>query len=65
MAEGVVVDLAPVALDKGTYQKEQRRLRLVEIRDQHLDDFVVIARGNDDLGAGMQDLQVVGIHPRE
>ena len=63
MAEGVVVDLAPVALDEGTHKQEQRGLRLVEVRHQHLDDLIVIARGDDDLGAAVEDLQVAGIHP--
>ena len=64
MAEGIVVDLAPVALDEGTHKQEQRGLRLVEVRHQHLHYLVVIAWSDDDLGAAVEHWQVVGIHPR-
>ena len=63
MSEGIVVDLMPIALDKGADQQQQRRLGLVEIGHQHLDNLVVIAWGNDDLSTAMEHLHGSGIHP--
>ena len=63
VSEGVVVDLVPVALDEGADEKEQRGLGLVEVGYQHLYDLVVVAGGDDDLGATMQYLQTMSIHP--
>ena len=63
MSEGVVVDLMPVAFDKGTHEEEQSGLGLVEVGDQHLHNLVVIAWGDDNLGAGMKHVEVVGVHP--
>ena len=61
--EGVVVDLMPVALYKGTHKEQERGLRLVEIGDEHLHNLVVVAWGNDNLGAAVEDVQLVGVHP--
>ena len=65
MTQGIVVNLVPVALDKGTHQEQQRRLRLMEIGDQHLYYLVVIAWGNDNLRTAMQRLQPVTVEPVE
>ena len=63
MSEGVVVDLMPVAFDKGAHEEKQRGLGLVEVGDQHLHNLVVIAWSDDNLGAGVEDVEVVGVHP--
>ena len=53
----------PVAFDKGTHQQQQRGLRLMEVRDEHLHDVIVVARGDDDLGAAVEDSEGTGVHP--
>ena len=61
--QSVVIDLAPVATHKGTHEEQERGLGLVEVRDKHTDDFVVVAWADDDLGAGVEDFEMMGIHP--
>jgi hypothetical protein len=56
MSQGVVVDFMPVAMNESTHQKQECRLRLMEIGDEHLYYFVVIAWSDDDLGAGVENL---------
>ena len=56
MSKGVVVDLMPVTAYKSAHQQEECRLRLMEVGDEHLYYLIVIARGDDDLGAGVEDL---------
>ena len=63
MSEGVIVDLMPVAMNKGADEQQQRRLRLVEVRDEHADDLIVVARTDNDLRTGMKDFEVMGVHP--
>ena len=63
MSKGVVVDLMPVAMNKSTHQEEERGLRLMEVGDEHLYYLIVIAWGDDNLSAGVEDLQVMCIHP--
>ena len=55
MTQRIIVDLMPIAFDKGTHQQQQRGLRLVEVRDEHLHDMIVVARGDDDLSAAVED----------
>ena len=53
----------PVAFYKGAYQQQQRGLRLMEVRDKHLHDMIVVAWGDDDLGAAVEHGKTMGIHP--
>ena len=61
--QGIVVNLVPIALDKGTHEQQQCRLRLMEVGDQHLHNLIVIARSNDNLRTRMQYLKTADIHP--
>ena len=63
VGQSVVVDLTPVATHEGTHEEEERGLGLVEVRDKHTDDLVVVAWADDDLGAGVEDFEMMGIHP--
>ena len=45
------------------HQKEKRGLRLVEIRNEHLDDVISIAWHDDDLCGGMERGELMGIEP--
>ena len=63
MRQSVVIDLTPVATHEGTHEKQERGLRLVEVRDKHTDNLVVVAWADDDLGAGVEDFEMMGIHP--
>ena len=65
VGEGVVVDFAPVAVDEGTHEEEERGLGLVEIGDEGLHDFVVVAGSDDDLSGTVEDGEVVTVHPIE
>ncbi len=63
VGQSIVVDLAPVATHEGTHEKQERGLRLVKVRDEHTDNLVVVAWADDDLGAGVEDFEMMGIHP--
>ena len=63
VSQGVVVDLVPVATHEGTHEEQERGLWLVEVGDEHTDDLIVVARTDDDLGAGVEDFETSGIHP--
>ena len=63
MGKGIIVDLTPVTFDKSADQQQERRLRLMEISNKHLDYLVVVAWHDNNLRAAMQDLQRVPIHP--
>lgn len=65
MAEGIVVDFVPVALDKGADEQQQCALWLVKIRHEHLYYLVLIAGSNDNLRTRMKRGQMIAIHPRE
>ena len=47
----IVVNLAPIALEEGAHEQQQRALGLVKIGDEHLHDLVSVARRYDDLRA--------------
>ena len=53
--QSVIIDLTPVATHEGTHEEQKRGLWLVEVGDEHTDDLVVVARTDDDLGAGVED----------
>ena len=57
VTQGIAVDGFPVAVYKGRYQQQQGALGLMEIRDHHLDDVVLVTRRNYDLGAGLEHFQ--------
>ena len=61
MCQGIVIDFSPVALYEGRYQQQQRALRLMEVGHHGLDNLVVIPRGNDNLGTGVQGLHPVAV----
>ena len=61
MAEGIVVDLLPVAVDEGGNKQEQSAPGLVEIGDDAADDLERIARGNDDLRGSDEGVEPVAI----
>ena len=63
MAEGVVVDAAPVTMDEGADQEQKGALRLVKIGDEHLHNLVFIARGDDDLRAAVEYVLMVAVEP--
>lgn len=65
MAEGIVVNFVPVALQEGRNQQEKGGLRLVEVGDHASHDMVVIARGDNDLRGGMEDIEMMLIHVGE
>ena len=65
MAEGIVVDAAPVAMNEGADQKQQGALRLVEIGDEHLHNLVFITWGDDNLRAAVKDLLMITVEPFE
>ena len=48
VCQSIIIYLMPVAFHEGTHQKKQCGLRLMEIGDEHLDNLIIIARGNDD-----------------
>lgn len=62
VGEGVVVDLVPVVADECADQQEQGALRLVEVGYHAAHDVVLVARGNDDLRAGVQHLLASLVH---
>ena len=47
----------PVAMHESAHQQEQRALRLVEVGDESIDDFVFIARRDDYLRRGMERIE--------
>ena len=53
MAERIVVDLMPVAMQERTDEQQQGALWLMEIRNEHLHNLILITRRNDYLRAGM------------
>ena len=57
VTQGIAVDGFPVAVYKGRYQQQQGALGLMEIRDHHLDDVVLVTRSNYDLSAGLEHIQ--------
>ena len=61
MAQGVAVDGFPVTFYKGRYKQQQGALRLMEVGNHHLNDVVLVARSNDYLGAGLEDIQAVTV----
>ena len=63
MSEGVVVYLMPIAFYKGTHKQKKRRLRLMEIGNQHLYNLILIAWSNDNLGTRMKYIKTMSIHP--
>ena len=65
MAEGIVVNFVPVALQEGRNQQEKGGLRLVEVGDHASHDMVVIARGDNDLRGGMEDIKMMLVHVGE
>lgn len=65
MAEGIVVNFVPVALQEGGNQQEKGGLRLVEVGDHASHDMVVIARGDNDLRGGMEDIKMMLVHVGE
>ena len=62
MREGVVIDVVPGFTDKGADQKKQCALRLVEVRYHAADNVVFVARGNDNLRAGVQHFLTSLVH---
>ncbi len=65
MVEGILIDVAPTVADKGADEQQQRGLRLVEIGDEMGDDFVLVARHDDDLRAGGEHVELVAREPVE
>lgn len=65
MAEGIVVNFVPVALQEGRNQQEKGGLGLVEVGDHATHDMVFIARGDDDLRRRMEHIQMMLIHVSE
>ena len=65
MVESIVVDASPIASDEGTDEQQQCRLWLVEIGDEVTDDFVLVARHDDDLRGGGERVEVVAVEPVE
>ena len=63
VGKGIVVHPSPVAMQECAHEKEERGLRLVEIRDEHLDDVIPIAWHDDDLCGGMERGELMGIEP--
>ena len=63
MGKGIVVDSAPVATDKGTDQQQESALRLMEVGDEHLYDFILVTRNDDDLRGGMERRQMMAVEP--
>lgn len=61
----MVVNPAPVPLDESGDKQQQGALRLVEIRDHRLHDFVGVARGDDDLCTGVEGFGMVAVEPVE
>ena len=61
MTQGVAVDDLPVTVYKGRHKQQQCALRLMEVGDHHLNDVVLVARSNDYLGAGLEDIQAVAV----
>ena len=49
VSKGIVIDGVPVALHESADKQQQRRLRLMEIGDEHLHDMISISWRNDDL----------------
>ena len=65
VVEGVLIDVTPTVADKGADEQQQRGLRLVEIGDEMGDDFVLVARHNDNLRAGGEHVELVARDPVE
>jgi len=65
VGEGVLIDLAPVVADECTDQKEKGALGHVEIGDDTLYIMITVTGSYDDLGAGVEYVGVVAVHPRE
>jgi len=63
MGKGIVVDGAPVATDKGTDQQQESALRLMEVGDEHLYDFILVTRNDDDLRGRMKRRQMMAVEP--
>lgn len=65
VVEGVLVDASPVAADKGTDEQKKRGLRLVEIGDEVGDNFIFVARHDDDLRGGGERVEMIAVEPVE
>ena len=59
--QGVIVDGFPVAVYKGGNQEQKGALGLVEVGYHHFDYVVMVAGGNDDLGAGFEHIQMMAV----
>ena len=65
VAESVIVDAMPVAVNEGADQQQQRGLGLVEIGNEHTHYLVIITGNNDNLGAAVKHVELAEIHPVE
>lgn len=65
VVEGVLVDASPIASDEGTDEQQQRRLGLMEIGDEVTDDFVLVARHDDDLRGRGERVELMAVEPVE
>ena len=63
MVQGVAVEWAPLAAGEGADQEQECGLWLVEVGDEARHRLEVVARGYDDLCAGVEHVLVAGIEP--
>jgi len=63
VAEGVAIDGAPVASDEGIDEQKECRLRLMEVGDEGINYFVVVAGGDDYLRGGVERVGVLVVVP--
>ena len=65
VGEGVVIDVVPSVADEGADEQQQCALRLVEVGYHATYDVILVARGNDDLCAGVEHLLASLVHVSE
>ena len=63
VSQRIVINLAPVTANEGTHEEQKRGLWLVEVRDEHTDNLIVVAWADDDLSAGVEDFKTASVHP--
>ena len=61
MAKSIVVDRFPIPADKGAYQEQQGRLRLMDIGDELVHDAESVSGFDHDLCLGVQRFLVCGL----
>src|SRR3712207_6953415 len=63
MRQRIIINLTPITFHESTDQKKQCALRLMEIGNEHIYNFILISRGYNNLRAAVQGFKFITIKP--